>query len=218
MTNTDREFVALNAYLKLMSNKGADDANLEQRKKFLLRLIPLIAEQSQDAELYRTHVDTALAGAEKKEWPFLLNVALEYYRFWTNDIKAIAALNASGGYGVASVSVTVQTEDLKKLWKTLDKEQFTVAEKWPLQAYAAALRAEGAEQDVVETRTRLVKLLMLQLRTIENRNGDTYRVAVHATLPLFTMKETRDIYLRVVREFYYFWVGDPDAADKLAMM
>lgn len=217
MANTDREFIALNAYLNLMSNKGAESANLDRRKEFLLRLIPLLAEQMQHPELFRKHVDRALLGTEKTHWPFLNNVALEYYRFWVNDIKAIAALHASGGYGVAPVVAPVPTEDLKTLWNRLDKEQFSVTEKWPLNAYAAALRHEGAEPGVVETRTRLVKLLLLRLREVDDRESDHYRVAAHALIPLFEMKDTRDMYLRVVREFYYFWIGDPDATKYIVM-
>lgn len=215
--DTDREFVALNAYLKLLGNKGADRASLDRRKEFLLRLIPSLAEQVQDAEAFRKHVDVLLAGCEKRDWPFFHNVALEYYRFWVNDIKAIAALHARGGYDVAPVMTSVPTEDLKTLWKRLDKEQFSVAEKWPLKAYAAALRGEGAEQDVVETRSRLVMLLLLQLRGVETRDGNSYRGAVHALLPLFVMKETRDMFLKVVREFYYFWIGDPNAAEHVVL-
>ena len=217
MTNTDREFVALTAYLKLMSNKGADHANLDQRKNFLLRLIPLLAEQLQDSEVYRSHVDKLLQECEKSTRPFLMNVALEYQRFWVNDIKAIAALHASGGYDIAPVVAPVPTENLKTLWKNLDKEQFSVTEKWPLMAYASALREEGAEQEVVETRSRLVKLLLLRLREVECKDGDHYRVAVHATLPLFVMKDTRHMFLMVVREFYYFWIGDPGAAKYLVL-
>lgn len=217
MVNTDREFIALNAYLKLMGNKGADAANLEQRKAFLLCLIPILAEQPQDAELYRRHVDKVLQECEKSSWPFLMNVALEYQRFWVNDIKAIAALHASGGYGIAPILASVPTEDLKTLWKNLDKAQFSVTEKWPLKAYASALREEGAEQEVVETRSRLVKLLLLRLREVDGKDGDHYRVAVHALMPLFEMKKTRDMFLMVVREFFYFWIGDPDAAKHIVI-
>lgn len=217
MANTDREFLALNAYLKLMSNKGAEVENLQQRKDFLLRLIPFIAEQPQDANLYRIHVDNLLQECEKSTWPFLMNVALEYQRFWVNDIKSIAALHGGGGYGIAAVMAPVPTENLKTIWKNLDKEQFSITEKWPLKAYASALRDEGAAQTLVQTRSRLAKLLLLRLREVECKDGDHYRLAVHATLPLFVMKDTRTMFLVVVREFYAFWIGDPEAAKHLVL-
>lgn len=217
MSDTEREFVALNAYLKLIGNKGADEANLNLRKDFLLKLIPLLSGQVLDSEKYRKKVDSVLDQCEKSTWPFLLNVALEYYQFLVNDIKAIAALHARGGYGIAPIVAPVPTDDLKTLWKSLDNEKFSVAEKWPLKAYAAALREEGAEQDLVDTRSGLVKLLILRLREVEGKGGDQYRSAVHALLPLFLMKESREMFLAVVREFYYFWIGDPEAGQHLVL-
>ena len=216
-TNTEREFVALTAYLNLMEGKGAEAGNLEQRKQFLLKLIPLLVGEAQDNEQFRKSVDAVLAKSEKSDWPFLINVAQEYYRFWINDIKAIAALHASGGYDVAPVIVSVPTESLKTLWKSLETEKFSVTEKWPLKAYASALREEGADQYLVDTRSNLVKLLTLRLREVDGSEGEQYRAAVHALLPLFELKETREMFLAVVREFYYFWVGDPEAARHLIL-
>jgi len=217
MANTDREFVALNAYLKLMSNKGADDANIARRKEFLLRLIPLLAGKALQVEIYRTHVDQLLKLSDKTLHPFFMGVAHEYQRFWINDIKAIAALHSSGGFNVAPKVAPVPIESLETLWKTVEKEQFSVTEKWPLKAYASALREEGASQDVVETRSRLVKLLLLRLREVDGKDGDHYRAAAHALLPLFELKDTRSMFLAVVREFYYFWIGDPNAVKFIIM-
>lgn len=217
MVNTDREFVALNAYLNLMSNKGAGSANVEQRKAFLLRLIPFLAGQMQHADLYRSMVDKLLLQCDKTTHPFLMNVALEYQRFWVNDIKAIAVLHARGGYEIAPTVAPVPLESLQTLWNSLDKEQFSVTEKWPLKAYAAALREEGAAHEVVETRSRLVKLLLLRLREVDGKNNDHYRAAAHALMPLFELKETRGVFLTVVREFFYFWIGDPNAAKYIVM-
>jgi hypothetical protein len=217
MVNTDREYMALTAYLRLLENKGADVENLKRRKAFLVQLIPLLADQPQDVELFQGLTDDVLTRAPKAAWPFLINVALEYYHFWVNDIKAIAALHASGAYNVSPTVAPVPSEDLQTLWKNLDNEQFSVTEKWPLKAYAAALREEGAEQEVVETRSRLVKLLLVHLRDVEVRDGASYRIAVHGLLPLFGLKESREIFLAVVREFFYFWIGDPDAIDHIVM-
>lgn len=208
---------ALKAYLQLLTNKGADAANLAQRRDFIQKLIPLLEENSEAGLNYREQVDSLLHGCEKSQWPFYINVAREYFHFWTDDIKAIAAMHASGGFEIAPALAAVPTETLKQLWKNLDSEKFGVAELWPLKAYTAALREEGAEQGVVDTRAKLVKLLLVRLREVEEKNGANYRAAVDSTLPLFVMKETRYFFLIVVREFYYFWINDPDAASHLTL-
>ncbi|HQR51587.1 MAG TPA: hypothetical protein PKW44_08120 [Methylophilaceae bacterium] len=217
MTKPNREQDAINAYLNLMEKTGADSANLEIRKQFLQRLVALIGGRPQDFGVYREAVDEALEGLNKAEWPFYISVSREYYRFWIDDIKAIAALHASGGYRATPLVGSVPSEELQVLWNNLDQQSFEVAEKWSLKAYNAALRQEGAEPAVVETRTKLVKLLLVQLRETPERDGYYYQGAVDSLMPLFSMKETRELYIQVVREFFYFWISDPEAVSRIVL-
>ncbi|HZV97499.1 MAG TPA: hypothetical protein VFF74_00775 [Methylophilaceae bacterium] len=207
-----REEEALAAYLKLLQNKGASHESLEQREKFLLKLIALIAEKPHDGLMYREAVEDLLEQTDKADWPFGLAMAREYYPFWTKDIKAIAALNADAVFDVESPQWQPLDCNLKALWNMLDKEQFSIAETWPLKAYTLALRQEGAAQSLVDTRVKLVKLLLVRLRDAPEKNHRVYRIAVDTTMPLFGMRDTRRLFLVVVREFYYFWIGDPAAA------
>lgn len=217
MTIGDREIQALTAYLNLMRAKGAEDARLEQRKQLLLPLLSQLAAQPLNSSAYRQRVDLLLGSCQKSDWPIFLTSAREYYPFWLNDFKAIAALNASGGFDVMPAMAPIAAESLETLWNNLDREQFSVTEKWPLKAYAAALREEGVVPAVIDTRIRMVKLLLLRLREVDIKDSPHYRVAVDATLPLFSMKESRDFFMLVVREFYYFWEGNPAAANYLVL-
>lgn len=211
----NRQQDALGAYLKLLRSKGADDALLKRREAFLAKLIAAIAGDSTDGSLYRQTVERLLDQTEKNDWSFCLATAREYFPFWSNDIKAIAALNAEAGFDIGSVQWQPSECNLKTLWTMLDQEKFSVAETWPLKAYTLALRQEGAEQSLVDTRVKLVKLLLVRLKDAPDKNHRIYRIAVDSTLPLFTMKETRKLFLTVVREFYYFWIGDPEAANHI---
>lgn len=208
----NREQEALNAYLKLLQNKGASGASLEQRKQFLLRLIPDITAKPTDGLVYRDAVEALLETVDKAQWPTCLPVAREFFPFWTKDIKAIAALVADAAYDPEPIQWQPLEANLKTLWDMLDKEQFSVTEKWPLKAYTHALRNEGASQSLVDTRVKLVKLLLVRLKDAPEKNHKMYRIAVDFSVPLFNMKDTRRLFLVVVREFYYFWIGDPDAA------
>jgi hypothetical protein len=88
-----------------------------------------------------------------------------------------------------------------------------VVEQWPLKAYFTALRQEGADKAMVDTRVKLAKLLLYRLRSAPELNNQHYRLAVDSTLYLFKARETREMFLLAVREFYHFWIGDPEAAN-----
>lgn len=218
MTIQEREQKALEAYLKLIGSKGANNDNLARRKALLEKALPALSGQMTDGLTYRQVIDEVLLHVPREDWPFFLAVTREYFYFWVDDIKAIAALNSSGGFVLEAAAVYVRNEQsFKQIWQRLDEEKFGVVEMWPLKAYKAALREAGAEKSVMETRVKLVKLLLIDLREVTEKNGKTYRVAVDALQPLFVMKETRHLFLAVVREFYYFWLGDPDAASYIVL-
>ncbi|MCB5191798.1 hypothetical protein LG198_13745 [Methylobacillus arboreus] len=213
--NDTREREALNAYLKLLKNKGVNDEGLKQREHWLLELVPAITGQPADGLIYREAVEQLLTEVEREQWPFFLSVVREYYHFWNYDIKAIAALNAGHEFELNPAKWQPVEQDLKTLWQRLDNEKFGVADTWPLKAYSHALRQEGAEQALVDTRVRLVKLLLLKLRDVPERDHKVYRQAVDATVGIFSMKPTQRLFLSVAREFYYFWIGDPDAVSHI---
>jgi hypothetical protein len=214
-TNETRDQGALQAYLSLLRGKGVDDRDLERRVQLLQQLQPLLGDQPASGTAYRAAVELLLDRLMRADWPYALAVVREFYPFWTRDIKAIAALNAEATFGATAPAWQPPACDLAALWNSLDQERFSVAENWPLKAYTQALRQEGAAPPLIDTRTRLVKLLLLRLREAPDKSAMVYRAAVDATLPLFEFKETRRLFLAVVREFYYFWIGDPEAVSHI---
>ena len=210
-----REQEALEAYLRLLQVKGASADSLKRREAILTRLSKLIAGKPNDGYIYRDSVESLMDSVDRYDWPFLLSIAREYYPFWTKDIKAIAALNAEAAFDLEPIKWQPLETNLKVVWSMLDKEQFSVSETWPLKAYTLALRQEGAAQNMVDTRVKLVKLLLLRLKDAPDKSHRVYRVAVDNSVPLFTMKDTRRLFLVVVREFFYFWIGDPEAASHI---
>lgn len=217
MSENSKELNALEAYLRLLAGKGAGNDVLAHRKESVLRMLPLLQQNPSNGNLYRDAVEAVLQGMERSAWPSFLNVAREYYYFWADDIKAIAAMHAEGDFDITHTPIATPDETIQRLWAGLDGEVFSVSEKWKLKGYTAALREEGAEKSVVDTRCRLVKLLLIRLRGLPDNNARSYRTAVNATLPLFAMRETRMLFLFVVREFYYFWIGDPDAPGHIVL-
>lgn len=207
-----REQEAVNAYLKLLQTKGASDEVVQKRKGFLEQLCTQLAASILDGTEYRDVIEIALESIPPIDWHESLNTAREFYPFWVKDIKAIAALSLGTGLDIQSSNWKPSQTSLKTIWDSLEKEKFDISENWPLKAYGQALRHEGAEQSLVETRVKLAKVILIRLREAPNKDQKSYRTAVDLTLPLFSIKENRRLFLVVVREFYHFWSGHPNAA------
>ena len=210
MTN-QRELDALSAYLTYLTNKGASKSDMEMREDFLNILIPMLDKVTHNGAFYRDVVESLEALQPKLNWAVFLPVAREYFLFWMDDFKAIASLNREMNTASAPTQWVPPECDLQKMWASLDKEKFSMPESWPLKGYSKALKDGGADAAVIDARIKLAKLLLLRLRDAPEIDPKYFRIAVDTTVPLFTMKETKRLFLVVVREYYYFWSGSPDA-------
>ncbi|MBA3695941.1 MAG: hypothetical protein H0W85_04070 [Methylotenera sp.] len=210
--NPSREKEAINAYIKLLQAKGADDSILEKRASFLDILAAQLAEKALDGPEYREAIEAVMETVPADSWHENLTTAREFYPFWVKDFKAIASLSINAGFDIHPSDWKPLSTSLKSIWDRLETEKFDTSENWPLKAYTQALRHEGAEQTVVDTRVKLAKVILIRLRDAPVRNHKSYRTAVDLTLPLFNIKQNRRLFLVVVREFYHFWTGNPDAA------
>ena len=209
---SEREQTAFDAYIRILQSKGATAESIDKRRNLLESLLIRLADKPCNGEIYRQEVEAVMEQLNKLDWSFYLTVIREFFRFWTNDIKAIAYLSAQSGFDLNPVQLQPMEASLQSLWEKMDKEQFSVVENWPIKAYTLALRDAGATKAVVDTRIKLVKLLMMRFRDAPEFNTKRYRISVDACLYMFESRELRDLFLMVVREFYYFWNGDPDAA------
>ncbi|MDO9050256.1 MAG: hypothetical protein Q8N02_05145 [Methylotenera sp.] len=211
--NEMREKEAINAYLKLLQAKGATSAVLHRRALFLDKLSSGLAGKTLDGGEYRLVIEEVMETIPADDWHENLTAAREFYLFWVKDIKAIAALNINPGFDIHPSRWKPGYASLKSLTDSLETEKFDTSENWPLKAYTQALRHEGAEQVTVDTRVKLAKVILIRLRNAPEKNHKAYRIAVDLTLPLFNIKQNRRLFLVVVREFYHFWSGNPDAAN-----
>ena len=207
-----RENEAFRAYLKLLQAKGANASTLHKRSSFIEKLILNLIEKETDGNQYREAVEVMMENVPADEWHDCLTAAREFYPFWCGDFKAITALSIHPGFDIEPIQWKPLPASLKSLMEGLETEKFDVSENWPLKAYAQALRQEGSEQSLVDTRVKLAKIILVRLRNAPVKNHKSYRTAVDMTLPLFNIKNNRRLFLVVVREFYHFWIGNPDAS------
>jgi hypothetical protein len=211
--NKIREDDAIAAYFKLLRGKGGDDASIAQREQFLNQLVPYLAEKELTGNVYREALEQFMEGQAAVNWPANLVIAREFYAFWMGDIKAISHLNSEIGFDLHPVDWMPAEVSIAELWKNIDQEKFSTAESWAIKSYNKALNDEHAPPEVIDVRIKFSKILIVRLRDAPITQNNAYRIAVDATTPLFELKKTRQLFLVVVREFYHFWSGNPDARD-----
>ncbi len=206
-----KEQIATNAYLNLLKSKGVDETVLMIRATILNELSVLLAGKTLDGAGYRHVVEKYIEKIAPDEWPLHLATAREFYHFWVEDFKAISKLHHQENFAVRDNAWMPEPTTLKALTERLKTEKFETVETWPLKAYQLALRNAGADQALINTRVNLAKISLMRLRHAPEKNHQNYRKVVDSTMPLFKVKDSRRIFLEVVREFYHFWTGNPEA-------
>lgn len=208
-----REEAAIAAYFNLIRSKGGDDLSISLRLPLLNQLKLLLAGKPCVGSEYRDRLEYLMEHQPAAHWPPYLVIAREFYPFWMGDFKAISLLSSEVGFDLHPVAWVPPAITLAALWQSIDQEKFTTAENWAIKSYITALKAEDASQDLMDVRLKLAKILVVRMREAPATQKNAYRIVVDATLPLFELKKTRQLFLVVVREFYHFWSGNPDAKD-----
>lgn len=203
-----REKKAVSAYFKLLEKKGAKSGMLYKRSLFLDKLIQLLAGKDINMSVYSNAINSLMKDTPAETWHDCLSTAREFYPFWTQDIKSIAAFSLHGGFDVQPQKWVPEPTTLKSLTDRLESEKFDAADARQLKLYASALKDKGANKLLLDTRLNLAKILLMQLKGAPVGDARVYRTAVDFTLPLFKADETKQLFLFVIREFYFYWVGD----------
>lgn len=211
-----REKQAAEAYLRFLGKKGASAGVLYKRSLFLDSLLVLLADKAQDRAEYGYALTEVLKAVSAQEMLDCQNIAREFFPFWMNDVKAIAAFEQHYGYDVQPIKWQPLPASLDKLTESLEHEVFGEKDGFALLRYSRHLLETGAEQLVIDTRLQLAKVVLVRLRDAPVKNNKTYRMAVDMVLPLFKVEEIKALFLNVVREFFYFWMESHQAARKAA--
>lgn len=213
--NNNREHIALRAYLNLLERNGICKTLIRQRELVILKLIPYLKEIHSDGFSFRNAVEARFKHLDKTQCSTSLPVIRDYFSFWNDDIKAIVVMNQDNAFGVSPAEWKPLRADLKQIWNSLDKITLTTSEMQPLESYERALRKNGADDFFVVACKKIVKLLLLLLRSAPHKQPVVYRKALEANLTLFSSTEAYKVSLKVGREFYYFWKGDSRAPNHM---
>jgi len=212
----ENEEKAVSAYTKFLQAKDVDAEAIALRSKFIKNLSILLKGKSSRADYGMALA--MIAKLEDKITPNQqLNIAREFYPFWINDIKMIAAMSESYGYDLSAIQFKPVPSPLE--WETIEQlngEVLSVHEDMLLKRYSTNLQAQKMAESAIQEKVRLAKILLLRLRDIPIQNNLVYRMAIDVTLPLFNLEDLKLRFLQAVREFFYVWIDKTGSSDAIA--
>lgn len=206
-----KDVEALNAYLHFLRSKGVPHASLAQRQTFLNILIAGLAAKPYDRTAYAGALNGIMKKTRDHAWHFHMQIAREFYPFWMQDIKAIAVLGEQYILEKQMVDWTPMPTSLKDLSEMLQQIVFSEVESVQLEQYLNGMRQLALPKDEMVVNLKLAKIMLIRLRDAPQKSGALYRVAVDMTLPLFRLKNSRQQFLEVVREFFPYWIAPQSA-------
>jgi len=214
--NEQHEEKTVSAYIKFLQGKNIGEDALALRTKFIKKLCIFLKGKSGRDE-YGQALQTVLGIEHNIERNQQMNIAREFFPFWMDDIKLIAAMSESYGYDLSATKFKPIPKPLE--WKNievLNSEKLDERESALLSHYSMGLQKQNLMKDAIEAKLKLVKVMLLRLRDIPIKNNLAYRMAIDVTLPLFNLDDLRQKFLQAVREFFYIWIEKPGMTAKPA--
>lgn len=204
METQEKLEAAVNAYLTLLRNQGANSAIINQRKHFLRYLTVELAQTPEPSSAnYRSAIDATLARfPETVDRSEFIAAAREFHTFWLGDIKSIARLTQNG-LTTRKYSVDIQGGLIDMLEK-MDRDPWARQEQPCLFRYIESLLNRQVDSAVIDIRERMLKLLLFVIRQAGNE-PNAYRAGIDAMLSLFNKEQARIAFLEIAREFFCYW-------------
>lgn len=199
---------ALEAYMRLLARQGAPAQVIDERRRILEQMLPWLDGVERSAEGFRVPCERLLQACAPDEQVLALTCTREFYYFWLGDTKKVVEITARSGFSVRNVRVWLET-DWEGLLTRMERDGFS---RFPpsLGLYLGKLFEDGMSEPDIHLRERLLKSL-LYLLDGQPIQGDSFRMMVDAVLLHLRDAELKNIFLQLVREYFYYWHQFPQA-------
>jgi len=198
---------AVDAYVAFLTRKQLDARLIAQRQQVARKIARHLLDKPHTREVYAETLQRLMPKPQHQAWLYDVTVAREFFPFWMQDIKAIASLSEFYGLDIQNMPWRPLPTTLGALTKALAEAYFSEDESRQLEQYMQQMKQAGMTREATLLRLKLAKILLLRLRDAPFVNHLVYRIAVDITLLVFRHKNTRQLFLEVVRAFFPFWIG-----------
>lgn len=212
---------ALDKYLTQARERDISSASLEKRQRFLERLIELVGDDSFSPAMYRIAVARVLPEFSRSGETMLYKATAREFSHFLADAEGSQKPEFGDTDAARAPEVEIEApESMDRLledaasrsWYVthLGRLERQVRDLRNLERYLQSLRERGVSSRLVERQGRLLGG-MLSLLAPHHGNALTYRAGVSAMLNLLSDDTSQQrIFVEIAREFYYFWLEDPD--------
>ncbi len=193
----------IEAYMQSLNAQDCDAEFLHDSQYFLIKLSDYLYSIPLDGAAYREAVKNLILNMDKSEKTFCVDLARAFYWFWKNPNSSHEEVNLE-----KSLKLQAQQEKFSAMWDKMDALKFSDVENWPLTLYVEYMRKRQVSKADINTKHKIAKAIMLELRHCKNAPQNNYRAAVNSIQHLFAKQKTKDFFLIVSREYFHFWVGN----------
>lgn len=212
---------ALDNYVEKARESNVSSVSLEKRQQFLERLVELVGNDSFSPAMYRIAVARVVPEFSRGPDAMLYKATAREFSHHLADAEggkvAIADTDSARAPEV-EIEAPPSLEQLLdeaagRAWYVshLGRLERQVRDLRNLERYLHTLRERGIGTRLVERQGRLLGGLLYLLAT-HHGNSLAYRAGVSAMLNMLsTDAKQQRIFVEIAREFYHFWLQDPDA-------
>ena len=200
------EMNSIEAYLDTLSADGANLDYIESSKYFLIILADYLYSMPADGISFRQAVESLTQHADIEEQPLCLQIARAFYPFWMNEHKLACAMHSQATLKTNTAEIDSLKKSTVELWNNIDTEFFSTVESEPIDLYIASLHERGISSEQIQTKQKLAKIIIKELRS-EGNDKDSYRKVIDKTQHLFTRQDLQQLFLKMSRDFYNFWTS-----------
>jgi hypothetical protein len=205
---------AVESFLDALEMQDMHD-DVAKAQSYIIQLSKHLYQFSGDSKAYRDAVNHFLGEVGVAEMTYCQNLIREFYSFLAYEVEALSPISITKQLSQTIEILNKRKQSFQDIWNDIDMEIFSNAEERILQSYYEALRATKLSIEAAETRTKIAKIIVSQLRSGNRLESDDYRIVLDRIQDTITKDTLKKLFIHVSREFYYFWIEDIDAANYL---
>jgi hypothetical protein len=193
-----------------------DQQTLPQAERYLHQFAHFIYNISTDGIAYRRAVSQFLKKVPQDALVFCTQLIRAFYPYWIAELSNEVSHQDWITFGNATKNRPHATISLLDLWEKAESELLSDNDLTLLNRYTNMMLENEMDEDAMDARLKMARILAVELRRKEARSQFDYRLTVQEIESAITKHDLKTFFVQVSRDFYYVWAANADASQRLA--